>query len=214
MGLEGISLDKEHCMFYCSYHQQERIPVTKPPRTFESRQAAEILGIAERKLRYWATIKAICPYQDSTKPGVRRLYTFENLLEAAVLRELDVQGVTIGIAARGLEKLRLRGFGKGSDCLLHIIGRERIEVVVVDDLEEAYSQVSQKEGWEDRFISVLNFLDQETQEIVREKEEKDRMMAFYFSFAAVAIGLVHQKEAVLTLSIRPLWEEIKEKTEE
>jgi DNA-binding transcriptional MerR regulator len=123
-------VDKEQKMFY-SLCMREIL--------YESGRAAQIIEVPERTLRYWATIKAISPEKDSIGiPGIRRCYSFINLVEGAILRELKKQGITISLGEKAVAKVREKNFGKlkkGSVCFLKIAGGKRIDVLIMEDLK-------------------------------------------------------------------------------
>lgn len=70
--------------------------------TFESRNVVELVGVSERALRHWADRALVLPdIADAVgRPGVRRRYSFENLVQAAIVKELLRQGINLHDAGR------------------------------------------------------------------------------------------------------------------
>jgi|APFre7841882630_1041343.scaffolds.fasta_scaffold71360_1 DNA-binding transcriptional MerR regulator len=69
----------------------------RPDLTFESRNVVELVRVTERELRHWADRGIVVPdIADAVgRPGVRRRYSFENLLQAAIVKELLGQGINL-----------------------------------------------------------------------------------------------------------------------
>ena len=73
-----------------------------PELAFESRNVVSLVGVSERELRHWADRGIVVPdIADAVgRPGVRRQYSFENLLQAAIIKELLRQGINLHEAAK------------------------------------------------------------------------------------------------------------------
>jgi DNA-binding transcriptional MerR regulator len=69
---------------------------------FESRNVVGLVGVTERALRHWADRGIVLPdIADAVgRPGVRRRYGFENLVQVAIVRELLRQGINLHDAGR------------------------------------------------------------------------------------------------------------------
>ena len=69
---------------------------------FESRNVVSLVGVTERELRHWADRGIVVPaIADAVgRPGVRRQYSFENLVQAAIVKELLRQGINLHDAGR------------------------------------------------------------------------------------------------------------------
>jgi|ERR1043165_2196407 len=72
--------------------------------TFESRNVVSLVGVSERELRHWADRGIVVPdIADAVgRPGVRRRYAFENLVQAGIVKELLRQGINLHDAGRFL----------------------------------------------------------------------------------------------------------------
>jgi DNA-binding transcriptional MerR regulator len=70
--------------------------------TFESRNVVGLVGVTERALRHWADRGIVVPdIADAVgRPGVRRRYSFENLVQASIVMELLRQGINLHDAGR------------------------------------------------------------------------------------------------------------------
>ncbi|MGA0862977.1 MAG: MerR family transcriptional regulator [Ilumatobacteraceae bacterium] len=64
--------------------------------TFSGTQAAEIVGITYRRLDYWARTDLVRPSAvDATGSGSRRRYTYRDLLELKVVKQLLDAGIRL-----------------------------------------------------------------------------------------------------------------------
>lgn len=65
--------------------------------SFESRNVVGLVGVPERALRHWADRGVVVPdIADAVgRPGIRRRYSFENLVQAAIVKELLKQGINL-----------------------------------------------------------------------------------------------------------------------
>jgi DNA-binding transcriptional MerR regulator len=90
--------------------------------TFESRNVVGLVGITERELRHWADRGIVVPdIADAVgRPGVRRRYSFENLIQVAIVKELLRQGINLHEAARILTVYK-NSLAKHSPGLLYLV---------------------------------------------------------------------------------------------
>jgi DNA-binding transcriptional MerR regulator len=65
--------------------------------SFENREVVAVTGVSERALRYWADRGVVVPdVADAVgRPGVRRRYSFPNLVECGIVLELLQYGINI-----------------------------------------------------------------------------------------------------------------------
>ena len=70
---------------------------------FSAREVAEIVGLQESRVRYWAQTGVVSP---SAKAGGRGSYTFQDLVGLKTAKELLDRGVTLQRVRRNLEALR------------------------------------------------------------------------------------------------------------
>ncbi len=112
--------------------------------TYEQREVVKMLGVKPQTLRYWSTRKAISPAIDSIgRPGIRRRYDFNNLIEITVLRELYKQGIPSVVAEEAIDHVKRSGYGE-KICYLQIIGRS-IKVISdqhIQGLTDEYDKIS------------------------------------------------------------------------
>ena len=90
--------------------------------TFESRNVVSLVGVTERELRHWADRGIVAPdIADAVgRPGVRRRYSFENLVQAAIVKELLRQGINLHEAGRILTVYK-NSLGKHSPGRLYLV---------------------------------------------------------------------------------------------
>ena len=75
---------------------------------FESRDVVKLVGVPDRELRHWCDTKVLLPDIKNAvgRPGIRRQYSFENLVEARMIKCLLGYGVTHYQVSRILEIYR------------------------------------------------------------------------------------------------------------
>lgn len=78
------------------------------PEGFSASQASALTGATPHQLRYWDSVKLVQPSIRSTggRPGVRRLYSFRDLVELRVVRGLLDNGMSLQRIRRAWEYLR------------------------------------------------------------------------------------------------------------
>ncbi|MDQ3986923.1 MAG: MerR family transcriptional regulator [Actinomycetota bacterium] len=75
---------------------------------FTAEQATRFTGCTAHQLRYWDRISLVKPSVQSTggRPGVRRLYSFRDLIGLRVIRSLLEGGMSLQRVRRAIEYLR------------------------------------------------------------------------------------------------------------
>jgi len=102
---------------------------------FESREASEIIEVPERNFRYWATSRAFIPEEDAVgRQGIRRKYSFKNLVEGAIISDLVKLNVSVPQAAAAVSRLQGKNFMSASFCFLIITADGKIKVITEDDV--------------------------------------------------------------------------------
>jgi tetratricopeptide (TPR) repeat protein len=71
--------------------------------TYSARDVAQILGLQESRVRYWAQTGFVGP---SAREGGRAVYTFPDLVSVKAAKELLDRGVSVQRARKSLEALR------------------------------------------------------------------------------------------------------------
>jgi tetratricopeptide (TPR) repeat protein len=79
---------------------------------YSSRDVAQIVGISESRVRYWAQTGVVGP---SERANGRTVYTFQDLVGVKTAKELLDNGVTLQRARKNLEALRAQWPGGGLD---------------------------------------------------------------------------------------------------
>ena len=118
------------------------------PQSFESRDVVKLVGVTERELRHWADLKIIVPDIANAvgRPGIRRKYSFQNLVESGILKTLLNQGLTLHEAGRILEKYQ-NSLKKDLPGPLYLVVQG-----------ESTSLVSNKKGGRKTFMATLEKL--------------------------------------------------------
>ena len=77
---------------------------------FTADQASRLTACTAHQLRYWDRINLVKPTVQSTggRPGVRRLYSFRDLVALRVIRSLLEGGMSLQRVRRAIEYLRKR----------------------------------------------------------------------------------------------------------
>jgi DNA-binding transcriptional MerR regulator len=75
---------------------------------FTAQQASQLTGCTQHQLRYWDRVDLIRPSIQSTggRPGVRRLYSFRDLVALRVVRSLLDNGMSVQRVRRAWDYLR------------------------------------------------------------------------------------------------------------
>ncbi|HEX2236179.1 MAG TPA: MerR family transcriptional regulator [Actinomycetota bacterium] len=75
---------------------------------FSAEQASRFTGCTSHQLRYWDRISLVKPSVQSTggRPGVRRLYSFRDLVALRVIKSLLEGGMSLQRVRRAIEFLR------------------------------------------------------------------------------------------------------------
>src|SRR5262249_31192470 len=77
---------------------------------YTSRDVAQIVGITQSRVRYWAQTGVVGP---SERANGRTVYTFQDLVGVKTAKELLDHGVTLQRARKNLEALRAQWPGRG-----------------------------------------------------------------------------------------------------
>ena len=78
---------------------------------FRGPQVCKIVGITYRQLDYWARTDLVRPsVMDAAGSGTQRLYSFRDLLELKVIKQMLDAGISLQSARTAVESLR--GFNK------------------------------------------------------------------------------------------------------
>lgn len=95
------------------------------PQSFESRDVVKFVGVTERELRHWADLKIIVPDIANAvgRPGIRRKYSFQNLVESGIVKTLLNQGLTLHEAGRILKRYQ-KSFTKDLPGPLYLVVQE------------------------------------------------------------------------------------------
>jgi DNA-binding transcriptional MerR regulator len=102
---------------------------------FSGRRAAEIVGITYRQLDYWARTDLVRPsLADAKGSGSRRLYSYRDLLELKVVKNLLDAGIKLESVREAFEYLREHLGEDVSSANLVINGKRSLVVRSGDEL--------------------------------------------------------------------------------
>ena len=75
---------------------------------FTAEQASRLTGCSAHQLRYWDRVNLVKPSVQSSggRPGVRRLYSFRDLISLRVIRSLLEGGMSLQRVRRAIDYLR------------------------------------------------------------------------------------------------------------
>lgn len=161
---------------------------------FESGKAAKIVDVPERMLRYWATIKLIEPAREAEgRPGIRRGYSFENLVEAAILRELSKLRVNVTQSKQVLDEARKLGLGRnGNFCTVRIVG-DRVEVLDIEEKKKSplWTEIM------NRFVQILR--------APGGAEGTEKMLLDKAQIGLIAESIIYGSETSVIIPVHSLW---------
>jgi len=84
-----------------------RLGAERPDDGFRGPQVCTVVGITYRQLDYWARTGLLRPsIADARGSGTQRLYSYRDLLELKVIKQLLDAGISLQRARRALECLR------------------------------------------------------------------------------------------------------------
>lgn len=114
---------------------------TAPAKTtYTAREVAQLLGISESRVRYWAQTGVCGP---SERSGSRTVYTFQDLVSVKAAKELLDRGVSLQCARKNLEALRSQCPGLGSP-LARLRVRSDGQELVVSEGDTAFEPLSRQ----------------------------------------------------------------------
>jgi DNA-binding transcriptional MerR regulator len=80
-----------------------------PAEGWSGTRTAEVVGITYRQLDYWARTDLVRPAMaDAKGSGTRRLYSYRNLLELKIIKQLLDAGIRLEVVREVFNELRLR----------------------------------------------------------------------------------------------------------
>ncbi len=141
---------------------------------FSVLQACRFTGCTSHQLRYWDQIGLVRPSVQSTggRPGVRRLYSFRDLVALKVVRALLDGGMSLQRVRRAYEYLRKKaGLDEHLSGVKLITDGQGIFRIAKDDGEILDAL---REGQMSFFVAldeVTRNLDQSVAEFLRDREE-------------------------------------------
>jgi DNA-binding transcriptional MerR regulator len=85
---------------------------------FSSTRTCEIVGITYRQLDYWARKGLFCPSHEATGSGSRRQYSFMDLVNLRVIKNMLDNGMNLKEISRATEYLAAQGSDLGNADLV------------------------------------------------------------------------------------------------
>ena len=82
-------------------------PTVEPEQGFSGRKTAEVVGISYRQLDYWARTELVTPsLAEARGSGSRRLYSYRDLLELKVIKNLLDAGIKLESVRKAFTYMR------------------------------------------------------------------------------------------------------------
>ena len=107
--------------------------MTSPEAGYRGPQVCKIVGISYRQLDYWARTDLVRPsVMDANGSGTQRLYSWRDLVELRVIKQMLDAGLALQSARKAVESLRK--FGKDLASVRIVI--ERSNVVIAETEEQ------------------------------------------------------------------------------
>src|SRR6266852_2696881 len=96
--------------------------------SFEARDVVRLVQIPERALRYWADRRVVVPaIADAVgRPGKRRRYSFQNLVECGIVDDLFAYGINLHEAAAILKFVQRSLFFAHAPSLFYLVIQEGV----------------------------------------------------------------------------------------
>lgn len=162
---------------------------------FTAQQASKLTNCTPHQLRYWDRVELVSPSIQSTggRPGVRRLYSFRDLVALRVVRSLLDNGMSVQRVRRAWDYLRRNADFEGhlaevklvtdGSTIFHVAQDEGELLdalrdgqlaffVAIDSITRAVEEdVSRFELDRDRFLSVLRDVEDDVRTEAREAME-------------------------------------------
>lgn len=123
---------------------------------FESRDLVRLLGISERELRYWAVLGIIKPQFGAAvgKPGIRRRYSFRNLVEVGLVQMLLANHISLHVAPKFLRFVAQAGFYLWRPTRLYLVVQKG-DLVRAYVLDQTPRKSTMKHDWTSKTITDL-----------------------------------------------------------
>jgi len=174
-------------------------------KLFESRQVSQLTGAPARSLKYWAASGVLTPEKDAVgRPGIRRAYSFVNLVEVAVLNELYRQKVTMPLAREAIARLREAEFDTRLICFL-LITSGKIEVFTEDNLSSEEDRMLLKQFEKALPLDIPNYLER-----MRRESEITKLIGRLL-WAQLGERILSKEEGFLVIPVHALWDRISDK---
>lgn len=115
------------------YAEPGRTTSVAPRLGFSGRRTAELVGCSYRQLDYWARTNLIRPsITDACGSGSRRQYSYDDLLDLALVRSLTDAGVALERVRSLFERLDA-GWADDTSAVV-VLGQRTAGVVTIADL--------------------------------------------------------------------------------
>ena len=155
---------------------------------FENREICRHLDMSEREVRYWSDREVIVPEVQEAmgRPGIRRKYSFKNLVQFGILKELLDSGVNFRIAASILKVVEDSGYFefKPGVCYLVYNGPEEW-ALLVDRYQKGHRQYLEKKG---RKVGS-----RDAREVVRKVKDWDTELRRHTSTLIIALHEIEER---------------------
>jgi DNA-binding transcriptional MerR regulator len=96
---------------------------------FRGPQVCNLVGITYRQLDYWARTGLMVPsVQEATGSGSRRRYSYRDVVQLKVIKQLLEAGISLRAARRAVECIRDSNGAELSECSLVMVGASSLLV--------------------------------------------------------------------------------------
>ena len=114
------------------------------PSGYRGPKVAKLVGISYRQLDHWTTTGLVrASVRDADGSGSQRLYSFEDIVELKVIKQLRDAGVSLQRIRRALDFVRDRGLDLRKVTLLSDSARK---VYAVDDSQQVVDLLQRGQG--------------------------------------------------------------------
>jgi DNA-binding transcriptional MerR regulator len=116
---------------------------------FQTRQVCNLVGLEDRQVRHWTDMRLVIPdiLPSQGRHGVRRIYSYQNLIEFAITKRLVERGFSLLKVEHILKKVKNAGyFEKRKTLRILIYDDGTVELLTGQDINEKVREIAIRIG--------------------------------------------------------------------
>ena len=106
---------------------------------YQTRQVCRLVGLQDRQVRHWTDMKLVVPdvQPSQGRHGVRRIYSYRNLIEFAIIKRLVERGYSLIKVEDILTKVKENGYFENNEKFKILIDDDgRVELLTEKEVDE------------------------------------------------------------------------------